>query len=284
MKKFFRHIASSIYGPAHYSDVLSELPRRSFGYFFTLAFFVSLVAGLVGFAWIGPTLTNGIRGVVDGAIGLYPPDLVLTLKGGMLSMNKPSPVRIPCPVSFQPHAEAGAPTAKPCTLVMIDTAQTVPQLNSGEGALIFLGKDVAIVPDKNGTFRLIPFNKIPDGVLTHAVIAQFATTIKPYFFWIPFLPIPGVFIAAFVVFLLQLGYLLFAALLIWLVLKLKGYVVSYGAAYRVGLYAITAPVLVSLLLLVTGLPRPRFVFTVLLLIIVWFNYPKRTNTGLTVAS
>ena len=100
-------------------------------------------------------------------------------------------------------------------------------------------------------------------------------TLKPYFAILyPFMFV-GIYIAGYAMVMLKMVYLLFGALLIWLVAKIKGIKLGYRKSYIVGMQLVTGAIIITsvLSLISTKLTFPFF-FSILLIALAFLNLKK----------
>lgn len=196
---------------------------------------------------------------LDAASGIYPSELVVTIKDGEASANVAQPYFIDMP------GKESASTS-PQYLAVIDTRPevTVAELTSYDAPVILTQKTLFVadeaeadslkdVPNPTGSFRPIALTEVRDFTLDKAMVTNFIEKVRP--FVSGFLYVLPVLLFFLIIGFSVLAYLfvaLFAALIVMLVAKLKGLSFDYGTAYVLALFALIPVALVDLLTDVLG--------------------------------
>ena len=257
MTAFFLTIRDSIYSPSHYAAVLTSSNGKAVGYFFLL---IALLAGIhaiyVGvtqFSGLGSDIEEGIDQVMAG----YPPGATVHINDGEVTTT-----------NLQQPYYLGVGTAdveQKRNLLVIDTATPFSREQFVSFDTHFWLTSDAVVVDSDGEITPYPLDGVEgftvdeEGVRkvadTGKLIAQFVTPVLTVL----------VFMGMVIGGALRLAYLLLAALLIRLAATVVGVSLSYGQAYRVGIYAMTGAFLVELVLTLTSSVQPfrsfLFMFT-----------------------
>lgn len=216
---------------------------------------------------------------------LYPAELKLSVKEGVVSTNVSEPYPIAIPKEWQ-SSESDAPK----NFLVIDTTKPIETDDfAAQGTFLILGKNGFGYHDpKKGEFRIYDFrdkdwkgNMEIDREQYTSFITAAAKAIQRLFvigfFSLPFL----LYAFLWVIYLL---YLVFGAVIVWIGARLQGHQISYGQAYAAGLYLIAVPFLYEFLWsygqgVTFNIP---FAFTIILFIMTLLNFPKAA-TPVTVA-
>ena len=268
MTSFFLTIRDSIYSPSHYAAVLTSSSGRAVGYFFLLIALLSgihaIYLGVTQFSGLGSDIEEGIDQVMAG----YPPGATVRISDGEVTTNLQQPYYLGVRTCRQPYSLLGVGTADvegKSNLLVIDTATPFSREQFVSFDTHFWLTSDAVVVDSDGEITPYPLDGVEgftvdeEGVRkvadTGKLIAQFVTPVLTGL----------VFMGMVIGGTLRLVYLLLAALLIRLAATVMGVSLSYGQAYRVGIYAMTGAFLVELVLTLTSSVQPfrsfLFMFT-----------------------
>ncbi len=250
---FFKQLKSSIYGPLFYQAASLVPAKEAFKYFSKLISIVALVAMVIFACVFVPVVTTVLsRDNVNKILSQFPSELTLTLKDGKASTNVQEPYIIPAPASAPTSDRAAEKT----NLVVIDTKATASMESFIRYSTTFLITSDYIIGEKsNGQVTIQSLKGIPDMTLNRGVIASFAEKILPYLkIVIPFmilLAFIGSFIGAYII---NLILLLILTLVVWIVGLIRKTGIGYGTYYKLGLYAITPLVIISMFGALFSLP------------------------------
>lgn len=267
---FLKKIKNSIYGPGYYQEVTGKPLSYSLKYFFLLSVIVAFIYmfSFVFQAW--PIFGTFAKTTESYISNTYPDNLVIKIEKGQVSTNMPEPILFPLPKGVNEKIE---------NLIVIDTnTQPSPEEFDRYKTTVLITKDYLASRESSGKITLNPLKQISDLTVDKSELTSFLKKVKP---WIAVaFPVITVFVLVFgyVFILLKLVYLFLAALLIWLVAKLKKTGLGYQKSYQMGVHLITFP------LLFFSLPIPHinipFLFTIVLLILAVINIKKPGNENL----
>lgn len=277
--ELFEHVRKSIYNPEYYEEIESKPFSYSIKYFYSLVLVMAVILSTVyGFIFI-PVTVSFLKSFGTAIVDYYPSELTVTIKGGMVTTNVTEPYSLPFPEKLRSSETKGIDN-----LLVIDTHHdfTMDLWNQYK-TTAWLTKDTLIYRDKDNRISITPLDKTPNTEITRTKIASWLAAIEPFFKWVPPLLIFGIFV--FFMFFLSgyLFYLLFGALLIYFIARLKKIPLSYKKAYQVGLHAITLSLIFTLakLSLLQGSPNIPFLFTAVLCIVAWINLKKKEESTTT---
>lgn len=275
----FTKIVKSVYGPDFYRDLSVKKFSFSLKYFFVMIFFFALVASGIFYATRYGDLKNFFQSVGPQILEYYPDELEIYIKNGKASTNVQEPYFMDFPNAAK--SELFGDGVQSVKLLVIDTdvpfsIQKFEEYNSiawlTEDSLVYR-KNV----DKNlsqSSYTVMPLNNISDFAINERIISTLLREIKPLlekmpliFVWVA---LPGFYFIG----ISHLAYLLFGALLVWLVAKAQKINVGYKTAYRYGLHMITLPLFLSLI--IPFKYQVHFVFSVILIIIAALNLNQKT--------
>ncbi len=279
MKTIFATIKSSVYDPSFYRSLLEKPFRFSLQYFFSLIVVLALVCAVIFSISAVPAASSFFNTLGPAIVSYYPEGLEVTFKDGVASSNVEEPFTVALPQELISSDEFKRNHRDIKELLVIDTQETFNlETFKSSGALALLNHDTLAYQDDHGVVRIQPLDEVPNTTVTKSLIASFMGKIQPYLKALvgalPFL----IFFGMFAFFVLTLFTLLFEALLVWGLAKIKKLDIGYVKAYQISLHAVTLSLLVGtvLLLLLPGLNIP-FLFTILLIFVTWFNLFKKTE-------
>lgn len=203
------------------------------------------------------------------ALSLYPDELVLRFENGQATSNVAEPYVIPVPASF------GIQNSD--NLLVINTQGTVTPADfdlyntsailGGDAVWVYDRKKEKIEIQKFDMFgkEAVVVNEQKVGEWIDIAWNIGKKVLVASFIFVPF------FIFSFLWFS-YLTYLLFGAVIIWVVAKVRKADLSYSQSYKIGLYLITLPILYNTLT-VASLSSLRFpfAFTIILAIVAYAN-------------
>lgn len=270
MKQFFEHIQQSIYGPEYYQNILREQFRYSWKYYTGLALSVALLLTIVASFSLVPLVSRTIHNLPQRLLAYYPDELTLTMVSGKLATNVPEPYYLPLPREFRSELSRGNIDH----LAVIDTKTPFSMEQfANYRASVWIGETQMASMDGQGSVKIQMFEQNMSGVFTEDTLRAVLTKAEPYLKFVA--PVMAFFI--FVGLCMALGmnfvYLLPMALLIMLLGKFLHQRWSFGASYRIGLHAITAPVLLFVLISITPIAHGSLLlYAGIMLIVVYVNF------------
>ena len=209
-------------------------------------------------------------------VDVYPDDLVVTIKDGNLSINQPEPYFIKNPFP----SEDG-----PKNLITIDTTSTMQSGDFQKFSTFAIVKSNYAIIDSDSNNRMMSFDKIATTtVISKSVITDAIKNIPHFVPWL--IGVAAIFggvvvalIATFVIVLFYLAYFLFLALLIQIIVRARGVILTYKEGYITAIYASIPVIILSAVMLLVHIPRPAFVFSLLLLIVAFVNTRSTTSVS-----
>jgi hypothetical protein len=270
MKDFIEHVQKSIYGPEYYRAITVRPTSYSWKYYGSLALFLAVLMTIVTSLPLIPRLNTFLERLPEKVATYFPEELRIDIDDGRVTTNVTEPYFIDFPGS--PSLQA---TSSPLLrIAVVDTRAdiTLDQFRAYNVAF-WLSRDSAIALDGEEKLRIAPLKGLT-AVIDAQHIRAAMNELRPYFVVLTPLLVILIFLGMLLSFVAMLGYLLFDALLVFLLGKVMKYSWSYSDAYHISLHAVTLPVLLSsvfYLLPVSGLQLPFF-STALLLLVVYVNF------------
>ena len=273
LKTFFHVLIKSHTSPAYYKELLPVKFSFSLKYFYLYFLLYALIGTIyVGFM-VAPPVSKFLSALPAKVQSLYPDELIVTIKNGEVSTNVEEPFSIPLSrfeELFTPDSVLGTNTVSPENLIVIDTEGQVDDFATYRTAVLITKKNVVIM-DNDGT-RLYPLDGSMNYTLTKAEVNSGINQVSPFLDYI----IPGMIIFTFLGLFLfvpsgHLLYLLFFALLFWLLAKITKINLTYKGCYKLGLHLVTIHATVFGLLFMLNIhPNFPFLRTILLLVFGFF--------------
>ncbi|HEY9585799.1 MAG TPA: DUF1189 family protein [Candidatus Paceibacterota bacterium] len=276
MKQLIENIKKSIYGPTYYQELLSRPASFSWKYYFAFTLTLTIFLTITLSVPLVPKVHQVARDLPEKFFAYYPDELEVRIDKGVASSNVVEPYFLPVPIEFKGSVR---PQDSLGSLVVIDTKTpfSVAQFGTYKSAL-WLGRDQVAFFDDNGSIRIRPFEVGMNLTLNENVLRGFEQKLRPFYKFAAPAYVVLIFLGLTIVFGLKLLYLLFAAVLIFFLGRLLKQRWSYGASYRIGLHAVTLPLLLNMLLSFFYLPTISlpFLFTAIILAVVFVNYKDAT--------
>lgn len=257
LKTFGRTFVKSLTSPKYYRDILKAKCSFSLKYLVLLLFIVNVLMAIKIGTLVNkyyPQAAPFISEIKQIIIDFYPKELVLTIKKQKIITNVKEPYFIEFPkqlskiiAGFYKH------------LIVIDTKGKVDDYKKYE-SLILVTADKLVTPDDRtkGNYQVVPLSdkliEVPDGTkINKNLYGEAVGKVLPYFDriarYIYALILIGIVLIPFVgtAFSLfgKLIYLLPAALLLWLLVKILKKKLNYGKIYCLGMHGLTLPIVVN---------------------------------------
>ena len=277
--EFFKNIKNSIYNPEYYSNLLNKPFSYSLKYFLLLSFVVSLLLTIVFSFSTLPKIKSFLDIAGKKAIQYYPDELQITINNGKASTNVNEPYFIKTPEDLK--------IKNIDNLVVIDTKNNF-SLTEFENykTLLLLTNNSLIYREKNNTkITIQSLKQIPNYTLNKPALLSFFNKVSPYLKLVyPFFIIL-MLLFFFSALTLRLFYLLVAALLIWIVAKIKKINIGYSKSYQLGMHLMTLAIIITQLVSLT-LPRVHipFLFTAITLLAAIINLKVISQTAISPVS
>ncbi len=281
----FVKIKNSIYSPKYYKEVLEKPFSYSFKFLLAFALLFAVVFAVVATVKLTP-FVSALPSKLSLAPNYFPQELIISVKNGVVSTNVQEPYFIKMPDAFKDNNGFNSSDAKingiPANkltqldnLVVIDTKNKfdVATFNSYKTFLL-LTADSAIYM-KDGAITVAPLSEVKDVTLNRDIISMGVNKVKPYLVILYPIIIIGAYIGGFFLVLVHMVYLLFGALLVWLIAKIKELKIGYKGSYKAGMQLMITPIIITSIL---GAISPKltftFLFSILLIISAFLNLKK----------
>lgn len=265
---FFQKIYKSIYAPSFYQELLGRPFSFSLKYFYLLTLILVLFVTVVFSLSLIPNINAFLKEFGPKILEAYPQELVITIKNGKASINVPEPYTIKFPDILGGNEDK---ISKNLLIINTKTPFSLQEFRSYDTTALLTENELVFHGDK-GDIRIQPLDQVPDTEITKSFIESLIKAVEPFMKYAAPLFAVMMFVGFFIFYHVNLLYLLFAALLIWIMAKIKKFPIGYKKSYQISIHAMTLP-LILYTLAFAFVPQAlyTYVFTVLLLIVAWVN-------------
>ena len=272
MKQLVDHIQKSIYGPVYYQELLTRPLSFSWKYFSAFALLVALFLTVVFSVPLVPKIIEATHTFPPAFFAYYPDELEVRIEKGVASTNVAEPYFLPIPPTLK--KEMGADDAFQSFVVIDTKTQFSMEEWNAYKTFVWIGKEQVALVDDEGGVSIESFGKGMNLVVNEGVLKWLEDTLQPLYKFAAQIVVLGLFLGLLVGLGVNFLYLILGAALIFLLGRLMKQRWSYGASYRIGLHAITLPLLLDTLLSSVNLDSftPNFLFTAVMLTVVYVNF------------
>ena len=214
--------------------------------------------------------------------GIYPDELNLSVRQGVVSTNVSEPYPIAVPKEWRDKKND-----TPENFLVIDTTKSIETSDfAAQDTLLILGKNGFGYHDPNkGEFRIYDFRdkgwrgSMDVNKATYDTFVMTGSLLLQRMLLIGCLVLP--FIMYAFLWVAYLLYLVFGAVIVWFGARLRGHQIGYGEAYAAGLYLLPIPFLYEFLSSYGQgiLGNVPFAFTLILFVMTLINFPKAVSAG-----
>ncbi len=265
---FLKKVKSSVYDPLYYSEILNMNFGGSLKYFFKLSLLLALV-GAVYLSFVSiPKVNSFISTFGDRVVDAYPAELEVRLKNGLVSTNVVEPYIIPLPKDDF-NSEYSKSNYE--NLIVIDTKSdlSLDKFNA-YNTVVLLTKNAVLTRDK-GKITITELKGTSDLTINRDKLVYWVGKVTPFVKKLPYIIPVIVFTGLFLYFAFSLFYLLFVALLVFIIGKIRKLGLSYKKSYQISLHAITLPLILSMVSWFVNIKMFFLLPTIILLVVVWAN-------------
>ncbi|OGC58613.1 hypothetical protein A2380_02845 [candidate division WWE3 bacterium RIFOXYB1_FULL_43_24] len=252
IKAFFYVAYRSVVSPKYYSEILKTPLEFSLKYYAVLVLIAALITSIGTYFIEAPKIKETFQNALSEAENVYPDDMVFTIKAGEWEINKPEPLVIPFPGTYEAEDKEKLPE----NLVVLDKNGTVEDLEKYNTAILMNQKNMLV--KKAGEPGVYPLKDIPDTTLDKGNVVGAIGNVRKISGWLlPLILIVPVFAGLLVYYAIFRGlYLVIIGGSLFLLGKALKTDVPYKNAFRIGLHAMTLPVLIDTLTSLINLQLP----------------------------
>jgi hypothetical protein len=263
---FLRTIRDSIYSPSFYFGIPKKPFKSAIGYFFLLILILTIIQSILPIRIFLTTGQTEIKTFVDRVKNFYPAELEVKIENGKASTNVPEPYFIPSPFNVDDKTVKSNPN-----LIVIDTKTpfSIEQFNQYK-TYVWLTED-SIVSNNKGQIQINDLSGTPNATINKTLVTGLIDKFSPWLNLITPIVVIGLLIIFYIAYSFRLIYLFFLAFLIWLLTKLVNKPLPYWTSFKIGLYAMTLGLFVSLILNLIDVEGFSYMFTIISLAVVLIN-------------
>lgn len=256
MKTFIEQWRASLTDSVWYKDIFNGTSQLKLSYVLRLSFAGALVIATVFLFTLYTHLLPGAKLLVEAQV---PDDIVLTVKSGELSINRPMPYVVP--LSEDEKVSLGNEN-----FLVIDTSAEAT-LKSPEiyRTMIFSNKTTYVMQKKNGEISAYYYKDYPDFTFTKENALGILSVITSYAWILALLALIPITLWGFSKMLLIS---LVAAVLFWVICKMKSTQTPFKQIFAVSTYAYTVIFSINLVLTILGVRGIGFIMSVFITLLV----------------
>ena len=269
--RFWEKVRSSFYSPAFYAGIATQPVSSAFKFYFSIAAVLSLLISAVLSFQLIPVVQEFSTSTINDFVATIPEGLALSVQGNDAYTNASSTE----PIFFNTHA---AVPAENFTYLVIDTRQnfSIEQFQAYRTFVWVAHNGVGFV-DEGSKVSFQPFEGVESFTMTRDDVVELVHGFRSYAWIFYALLIPGIFFVAFLYYVAVLLWLVFGAILVWGVARIRGIELRFKNTYAIALYAVSLGLVVRCILFLfvpTPIPVPFF-FTIIFLVSVIANLEPR---------
>lgn len=267
---FFKTIKSSVYDPEFYSRIVSGENTHPFKYFFKLCLTISIIYTIIFSVFAVSGISTFLKEAGESILANYPKELEIKIENGVASTNVDEPYIIKIPEGVEEKDKVGFEN-----ILVIDTKSEF-NLETFEGykTLGLLTKDSLVTKDGRNQIKISPLREVPDYTINYASVERWLGKAKPFMKALPFIVPFMVFLGIFIAKSFLLVYLLLAALIVYVIGRVKKLDLSYKKSYHLSLHLVTLQVIFGGGLFLLGVTGVDFLPTLIFTLMAWFNLKK----------
>ncbi|MFH0864090.1 MAG: DUF1189 family protein [Candidatus Gottesmanbacteria bacterium] len=248
LSTFFYVLTKTLTSPFYYTDIIKARFSFSLKFFYFFFFLYALISTVVIIPKLLP-LKNLILIIPSKLVQIYPSSLQITINKGQASTNVPEPYYLPLKdveKIFTNDKVLGTQTSKIVNLLVIDTKASVEDFPKYQTAALLTKNNLVVYDDDTGGYKVLLLKDFPDITINRQLVQNSLFKINPFIntvanFVIPVLTI----IIFFSIFLfypsVKLFYLLFFALIAFLISKILSIPTPYKKCYQISMHLIIIP-------------------------------------------
>jgi hypothetical protein len=233
-----------------------------------LALFLTIVSSIA----LVPLISKTLNDFPKMFLAYYPDELEVRITNGHASSTVLEPYFLPIPELVKESIGESSTTSN-FGVIDTHTSASLEHFQS-YNSLFWVSENALVVRDQQGGIRISPFDPRLNYTVNERVLFDLITIAQPFFKFIAPVIVLIIFFGMLFVFAINLIYILFAALLVFVMGRVQKHKWTYGTAFRICLHAATLPLLLSVALSLVNLDIDNipFLSTILLLVVVYFNF------------
>ena len=266
---------NSVYSPEFYRSLESQPLSFSVKYFFKLALvFVIVITTIISFELI-PRINFFLNKLGPELLSSIPENVEVKIIDGKATSNLVEPFSIPMPPSFLSTQEE-LEVKIPKNLLVVNTQSPFESDKfASYDTLLLLTNDTFVRGEEN-EIQVIKLDSLGDQTITKPYLTSLLNKVPIFLKWLSPIVIIILFLVIFAVFLVNLGYALAVAFVIFIFGKIKKAPIRFKKSYQLSLHAISLPILINFAgyLFFPKVGSNVFLFIILSGLIAWVNIFK----------
>ncbi|GIW69352.1 MAG: hypothetical protein KatS3mg101_0099 [Patescibacteria group bacterium] len=248
IKAFFYIAYKSIVSPKYYLEIFKTKFDFSIKYYAVLVLIAATITSAGTYLIEGPRARQYVDKTLNELEKSFPEDLVFTIKGGEWEVNKPLPLIFELPKTEMENTIRPEQETMPKNLVVLDKNGTVADIKNYDTMILVNEKNILV--RKAGEPDVLPLKDMPDTTLDKSKILAATRNARVLAAWmIPLAIILFTFSGAVVYYAVFRGiYIAIVGGLIFGISRLMKVAVDFKKALRIGLHAMTLPILMDVVL------------------------------------
>lgn len=273
IKFFFDVLVKSITKFTFYKEINKAKFKFSLKYLFFLFYLLSLIGSIIFAGSLAvlvlPKVPSFISEFQNKANSLYPNDLIVTVKSGIVSTNQKNPYYLDSLNQF--NLSKGYDH-----FLTIDTSDVASpgDIQKDKTAILITKDSVVTAESSQSSYKVYPINKDTNYQITKSSYSKLISQISPYLKYIK----PGLIVLIILVIILwpflaaalslgtELIYLLIFTCLLFLLAKLMKKALTYKKLYQLAIHAATLPIILSFVVSSLGIQMPFLLGSAILFI------------------
>lgn len=283
IETFLYSLQKSFTSPSYYADILRAPFSFSLKYFLFYFFLYAVVGTVFLGIQIVPPMDRFLSVLPQRIESVFPAELEIVIKDGELSTNVSEPYSVPLKVledAFSDQVLGASTVYGPVeNLLVIDTKGRIEDFHKYQ-TMMLLTRTHVIVYDKNDAVKMYSLDSSMDVTINRALVSSAVQKITPYIKYV----VPATVTVIFLFFLICMPgyyqfYLMFFALLFWILSRISRLDISYFKSYQLGMHMCTITATAFGLLGLAGLdPHIPFSQTIILLVFSFFVLRSMKNS------
>ncbi|EKE00342.1 MAG: hypothetical protein ACD_22C00044G0002 [uncultured bacterium] len=254
IKAFFYIFTKSLTSIKYYRDLVSAKTALSVKYFLTLMFLATLVITTYFGVVQTPAIYKGVNELITQGKAMYPQDLIISVKGGAIKVNKPEPYIVATPEQWLNEMEKDT-TPLPQNLVVFDSNGTINDFDKYKTLVIV--NSANILMQEQGKINAYPTKDMPDNELTKEKFVEFMDLMVGYAKTLPYVLLVLEFVGILIFLMVfRFMYVLIVGLVLWVFGKIRKFEYGYEVYLRVAIHTFTLPLVLWIITLVVGVSIP----------------------------
>lgn len=243
-KTFYYVWKNSFSSAKYYKDIIKAPFSFSLKYFLFFCFLLSVITTVYLGVKIFNPLNNFLKRFPQVLIKVYPAELEVKIRRGVVSTNVQEPYFLPVDrleKTFEDFNNdvKGLNSDKIENILVIDTRAKVEDMARFQ-TYALLTKNYLSFYNEDGRIEIIPLDEIKDFTVNQSVVRGLINRLLPLLGYISILLIPFIFTGSFLFFsIFQLIYLLFVAIFLFVAAKIISFPLSYLKSYQIDLHLST---------------------------------------------